>query len=107
MGKPTLVFITVLLLPLSALAYVSYDNELEPLYGFSDTLHPEDSNCPTYDYRSITSVGTRMSFSDVTTSPVPIGFPFEYYGQYYEEVTLSPLGIMGFESFPTTSSILP
>jgi MYXO-CTERM domain-containing protein len=94
----------VTLLPLSASAYVGYDDESDPLYGWSDTENPDDSESPEYVWDSIS--GSMVSFSmGEVQGPFDIGFEFEYYEEIYDQVYLSGYGALMFGSSSSAYSV--
>jgi hypothetical protein len=100
----TFVAAAVASLPLSAWAYVGYDDEIDPNYGWSDTEHPADPDAPAFVWDSISGSGTSISFmaGDVQ-GPFDIGFDFEFYGVIYDQVYVSLFGLLGFSSLSSTS----
>jgi MYXO-CTERM domain-containing protein len=94
-------------IPLSASAYVGYDDESEPMYGWSDTEHPEDGDSPEFVWDSIAGSGTTISFRmGETQGPFDIGFDFEYYGEIYDQVYISAYGLLGFSTLSSTWSLV-
>ncbi len=92
--------LTAALVPGVASAFVGFDNEADPLYGWSDTEHPGDEDSPDYEFTSISRTGTLMDLSRGPAGPVDIGFPFEFYEEIYDEVYVTGSGLMGFGAAP-------
>lgn len=66
-------------------------------YSFSDTLPPLDGNAPTFAFADISDSGAALPLlDDQMGGPVPIGFPFNYYGSQYSDVFVSSNGFLSF-----------
>lgn len=105
-----IIIATVVTLPCSAWSWVGYDDAEDPLYAWSDSEHPGDADSPPYDFRSISSTGTRLSFDTASIhGPLEIGFPFVFYDEVYEEISITSRGLVGFGTLTTsgTPSALP
>jgi hypothetical protein len=77
-------------------------------FGCTIPLTPTTLPCP-----DISATGTSLSLSDDSSSTVPIGFSFDYYGTARTNVTVWSNGVLAFDttyisfsngSFPRTSS---
>lgn len=72
-------------------------------YSFSDTIAPLDGNEPTYNYTDIAGTGTQIALSDdEVSSPIPLGFTFNYYGVSYTDVGVSSNGFLTFLPFQSS-----
>jgi subtilisin family serine protease len=60
----------------------------------------DDPNGPTFDWVDITTIGTPLSLTgdDATTSGVPIGFTFPFYGGTFSSVNVCTNGWLSFTS---------
>ena len=93
--------LALVLIPGVALAYVGTDSETDPIYSWSDTLHPEDSDSPVFAFSSISRSGTRVDLATGSHGPIDIGFPFDFYEDLYDEVYLNNMGLLGFGAIPS------
>lgn len=95
--RPCLLAVLLTAVPLSAWAYVGYDDEADPMYGWSDSEHPGDPDAPEFTWDSISGSGTYINFSALEIlGPFDIGFDFEFYGEIYDQVYVSAYGLLGF-----------
>jgi hypothetical protein len=92
---PLLVAVLVLA-PAAAEAYVGNDDPSDPIYFWSDTLHPRDADVPTYDFTSIARTGTSIELWMGSAGPFPIGFSFEFYEESYDEFYANNMGLLSF-----------
>ncbi len=60
-------------------------------YDQTDTLYTE---CPTYTWQEINSVGTNLNMSDDDIRTVSIPFTFKYYGTDYNQVSICSNGYL-------------
>src|SRR5438128_5571056 len=77
-------------------------------YAFSDTIAPRDANAPTFSFTDISTTGTQVMGTganaslplgdDDVSGPLPIGFPFNFYGTGYSQVFVSSNGFLSFLS---------
>jgi len=79
-------------------------------YRWKDSDEPGG---PTYDWVDISGVGTQIMFNstgycvDCTSGPFPIGFPFPFYGNSFNEVHVTTEGWISFTSDLHTYSNKP
>jgi len=82
-------------------AWVWTDAEEDPLYGCSDTLHPDDEDSPDHVWESILETGIRadrVNGCDDCTERVELGFTFPFYEEEYTAVYISSNGFLSFVS---------
>ena len=78
-------------------------------YGYS-WKDSDESGGPTYSWYDISSIGTTMSLgNDEMSSPISLGFTFNYYGNDYTTVNICSNGYLSFTSstVTTTASTMP
>ncbi len=66
------------------------------------TLNPittNGSSCfPAYSDPSVTGTPTNLTSDDTYTAPINIGFPFPFYGTYYNNLVVSTNGMLSFDA---------
>ena len=69
-------------------------------YAFSDTYAPVDDKAPSFSFIDISGTGTflQLGDDDVTTTPLPLGFTFNYYGVVSTGVYVSSNGFLTFNA---------
>src|SRR5262249_61064242 len=66
---------------------------------------PLSSDAPVAEFGDICATGTRLTLSDDEVSaPIPIGFPFEFFGREQSQVSVSANGFLTFADVPPPSS---
>ena len=73
-------------------------------YSWIDSTDPAG---PVFDWVEIFSVGTELDLSDDEMATVPIGFPFTFFGETYEEVKVCSNGWLSFTSTSTSNANTP
>jgi hypothetical protein len=98
--------ITLLLVAsLAGAAAAATGRDLRGCYGFSDTFPPLASDAPGVDFVDISRTGTRLTLTDDQVSaPIPLGFPFEFFGRPQSQVSVSANGFLTFADVPPASS---
>src|SRR5262249_43160812 len=90
---------------LAGAAAAATGRDLRGCYGFSDTFAPLSSDAPVAEFVDISATGTRLTLSDDEVSaPIPIGFPFEFFGREQSQVSVSANGFLTFADAPPPSS---
>ncbi len=72
-------------------------------YDMTDTLYTE---CPSYRWNDISTVGTPLSLGDDDVITLPLPFTFKFYGVDYDSVTICSNGffVMGTSTFDNFSN---
>src|SRR5215831_6115872 len=68
-------------------------------YRFSDTVAPVDVDAPAFAFLDVAQSGaTKLALADEEDQlqPLPLGFAFQFYGQPYTAVSVSPDGFLTF-----------
>ncbi|HEV8201905.1 MAG TPA: S8 family serine peptidase [Candidatus Polarisedimenticolia bacterium] len=73
-------------------------------YRFIDSDQPGG---PEFRWEEISSTGTNLSKGSGLTDPIPLGFPFTYYGLTFDAVRISRRGYLSFNSGVETTLYMP
>ncbi len=66
-------------------------------YEVYDTLADPDGNEPAFRFEDISITGTELPLADdEVSSPIPIGFSFDFYGRAYDELYVGSNGMLTF-----------
>ena len=66
-------------------------------YRAADTIAPPDGTEPTFSFIDISATGTPAGIGALEVSgPIPIGFPFDFYGATYSQAFISSNGFLSF-----------
>ncbi|MCA9782181.1 MAG: hypothetical protein H6678_02675 [Candidatus Delongbacteria bacterium] len=62
-------------------------------------INSNDADGPDMEWIDLTTIGTAVTLSDdsYTTTPIPIGFDFRFYGNTYTELYIGSNGTIGFD----------
>ena len=82
-----------------ALACATAGQDQRSCYRFSDTVPPVDADAPAIAFLDVAQSGaTKLALGDeeAQLQPLPLGFTFQFYGQPYTAVSVSPNGFLTF-----------
>jgi len=82
-----------------ALVCASAGRDERSCYRFSDTVPPVDADAPAIAFLDVAQSGaTKLALADEEDQlqPLPLGFVFQFYGQPYTAVSVSPDGFLTF-----------
>ena len=82
-----------------ALACATAGQDERSCYRFSDTVPPVDADAPAVAFVDVAQSGaTKLALADEEDQlqPLPLGFTFQFYGQPYTAVSVSPNGFLTF-----------
>lgn len=97
MGGVTALVIGLVLANLAAPVLAAFGGPDAFGYYYVDSLRPGG---PVYNFEDISGTGTPLTLGDATLSPaIPIGFPFNFYGNVYNQIYVCANGYLTFAPY--------